>query len=166
MDPEAGPIHDALYMDIATRTVTTEIYLAKRALKEDPAFFRHPFTGWTEPKKKSSPSQPQLDPKPIVEIRLLGASGAPDPDHVYSGHELKMWEYVKGRANGDVRVTIPQPMRRSLPEGCILEMRRRPIPAGLDYRLDFLTPGSSAWAVARAKAVLPLPNSLRKMGWD
>lgn len=163
--PGPGPIHDVFYIDIAATTSTTEIFFAKRALKEDPLFFRHPFTGRTKPKRKTSPPQPQLDPKPIVEIRLIDKAGKPVPKHVYAGHELKMWEYVAGRANQDVRVTIPQALRRSLPKGCILEMRRQPLPAGLDYRLDFLTPGSKVWKKARAKASLPLPGSWRKMGW-
>jgi len=163
--PRSGAIHDVFYIDITTTTVTTEIYLAKRALREDPRFFRHPFTGLTpRPKKKTSPRQPQLDPKPLVDIRLIDKAGKPAPPHVYPGHELKVWEYVAGRANQDVRVTIPQALRRSLPEGCILEMRRDPEP-GLDYRLDFLTPGSKRWATARKRASLPLPNSWRKMGW-
>jgi HKD family nuclease len=159
------PTHDVFYIDITTTTVTTEIYLAKRALWEDPRFFRHPFTGLTpRPKKKTSPRQPQLDPKPLVDIRLIDKAGKPVPQHVYPGHELKVWEYVAGRANQDVRVTIPQALRRSLPKGCILEMRRDPEP-GLDYRLDFLTPGSKRWSTARKRASLPLPNSWRKMGW-
>jgi hypothetical protein len=82
------------------------------------------------------------------------------------GQRIKIWQYALGKnANQDVRVIIPQELRRSIPSGCILEMRREPVPQGRDYVLVFLTPGSPQWQAARERAATPLPNSRRRYGW-
>jgi len=164
-----GSTHDAFYIDTGTGTSKTEIYLSKTALAADPAFFRHPFTGWTKPKRGGSKTpQPELDPRPIVDIRLLDSGGAPVAKHTYRDYPLRVWEYAIGKnAKHELRANIPAPLLHELPKGCILEMRRHPVRAGIDYRLDFLTPGSRQWKRARARAATPLPaGSPRKFGWS
>ncbi|HYQ78909.1 MAG TPA: phospholipase D family protein [Solirubrobacterales bacterium] len=167
--PKAGgALHDAFYIDAGAGSAKTEIYLSKTALMADPAFFGHPFTGSTTPKAGGSRTpQPELDPRPIVDVRLLDATGAPVPEHTHLDYPLRVWEYAIGKnAKHEVRINIPAPLLHRLPEGCILEMRRHPIRAGIDYRLDFLEPGSAQWEKARARATTPLPNSPRKFGWS
>jgi HKD family nuclease len=165
--PRRAPVvpvgsHDAFYIDITTGA-KTELYLSKTAIAEDPAFFGHPFTGLSSPKKPGNPRQPELSPRPLVDLRVI----SPAETVLLEGqdHELHIWEYVKGRANQDVRMTIPQDMRRALPRGCILEMRRQPVRKGIAYQLDFLAPSSSRWKAARAIATSPVPNSKRRYGW-
>jgi HKD family nuclease len=162
-----GSAHNALYIDTGSGTAKTELFLSKTALTSDPAFFRHPFTGRTTPKRGGSKTpQPELDPWPTVDIRLLDAAGAPVAKHTYSDYSLRVWEYAIGKnAKHELRVNIPAPLLQSLPQDCILEMRRHPVRAGIDYRLDFLEPGSRQWKQARARAATPLPNSTRKFGW-
>lgn len=155
-------------MDVTTKTSTTEIYMSKNAINEDPAFFGHPFKGRNKPKRAGNVPQPELSPRPNVDLRILGPDG--EELRVKRDHPLRVWEYVEGKnKNADVRLTVPQEMReqlRELPDGCILEMRRRPTRPGIAYRLDFLAPGSAEWEAARARAVQPLPNSSRKYGWE
>lgn len=153
-----------LVIDILTGTQLTELFLAKTVLREDPAFFGHPFHGWTSPRRATSEAQPERDPRPIVDILLIDADGKTVSEYIE--HEIRMWEYVYGRsANMDVRLGLPAELLRNLPTGCILEMRRSPVRAGLDYCLEFLTPGSTKWTAARAVATQALPNSQRRYGW-
>ncbi len=166
--PVVGSPHKAFYIDIDTANSKTEIYLSKVALNEDPAFFRHPFTGLTVPKRGGSKvPQPELQPRPIVDIHLLDKAGGASPGYSFLDHRLKVWEYAIGKnAKHELRITIPAPLLHKLPKGCILELRREPVRAGIDYQLDFLTPGSAQWRNARARASTPLPNSPRKRGWS
>ncbi len=155
--------HDALVIDIATAK-KTEVFLAKSALADDPVFFGHPFQGLTSPRRSTSSPQPERQPRPVVDLLLIGANGEQLSEYIE--HEVKLWEYVKGTsANMDVRMIIPQALLRSLPSGCILEMRRSPVRASLDYRLEFLTPGSAKWTAARAVATKALPGGKRSYGW-
>ncbi len=159
-----GAIHNSFCIDITTGKKLTEVYLSKTALNQDPAFFGHPFTGLTTPKQAKGAKQPERDPRPTVDIRLVDAAGLV-ASH-YQQHPLKLWQYVNGpHANQDVRMTIPADLLRSLPAGCILEIRRQPVAKGLDYELTFLSPGSTQHAAARAVAIQPLPGGKRKIGW-
>lgn len=161
----AGATHAVLFLDVGNVGQKTEVYLSKTALDEDPQFFGHPFTGRTAPKRATSAPQPERQPRPIVDIRLLDASGAVVSE--YRDHAMKIWQYAIGRsANQDVRITVPAELLRSLPAGCILELRRNPVRAGTEYRLDFLTPGSAQWSAARAVATRWLPGRKRQMGWQ
>jgi hypothetical protein len=161
----AGATHTALFLDVGDVGRKTEVYLSKTAFNEDPLFFGHPFTGRTTPKRATSDPQPERQPRPIVDIRLLDASGNVVSE--YRDHALKIWQYAIGKsANQDVRITVPAELLRSLPTGCILEIRRNPVRAGTEYRLDFLTPGSAQWSAARAVATRWLPGRKRQMGWQ
>jgi HKD family nuclease len=152
--------HDVIVIDITTGKKKTEIYLSKTARIEDPTFFGHPFRGKTKPTR----GYPQPERKPVVDLRLIDARGTVISE--YERHEIKLWEYANGpSANDDLRIIIPQDLLRSLPKGCILEMRRTPIPPGVDYLLDFLTPGSAQWQRARSHATKALRNSPRAYGW-
>jgi hypothetical protein len=157
--------HGAFVIDISTGTRLTEVFLSKTALNEDKAFFGHPFTGLTSPRAATTQAQPELSPRPVVDIVLVGSDGR--RVSTYQEHEIKIWEYVNGpSANMDVRMIIPQDLLRSLPTGCILEMRRTPVRAGLDYVLEFLTPGSAKWNAARSAANKTLPGGKRSYGWS
>jgi HKD family nuclease len=161
----AAAIHDALFLDVGEVGSKTEVYLSKTALDEDPDFFGHPFTGLTTPKRATSEPQPEREPRPIVDIRLLDAAGLVVSE--YQDHALKIWQYSEGQsANQDVRITVPAELLRALPSGCILEIRRNPVRPGAEYRLDFLTPGSSQWSAARAVATEWLPGHKRRRGWQ
>lgn len=161
----AGATHNVLFLDVGDVGSKTEVYLSKTALNEDPAFFGHPFTGHTTPKRLTSDPQPERQPRPIVDIRLIDATGSVASE--YRDHALKIWQYTEGKsANQDIRITIPAELLRALPMGCILEMRRNPVRAGIEYRLDFLTPGSGQWSAARAAATRWLPGRKRQMGWQ
>jgi HKD family nuclease len=165
--PDAGAAtspHSAFFIDIPNDTAKTEVYLSKVALEEDPDFFGHPFTGLTNPKRSTSTPQPKRQPSPVVDIRLLDASGTVVSD--YTDHSLTIWQYAHGpSANQDVRITIPAALLHSLPDDCILEIRRHPVRAGIEYTLDFLTPGSSQWETARSRANRLMQGGKRKMGW-
>jgi HKD family nuclease len=160
----AGATHNVLFLDVGNVGRKTEVYLSKTALNEDPQFFG-PFTGRTTPKRATSDAQPERQPRPVVDMRLVDANGNVVSE--YRDHALKIWQYAIGKsANQDVRITIPAELLRSLPAGCILEMRRNPVRAGTEYRLDFLTPGSGQWSAARAAATRWLPGRKRQVGWQ
>ncbi len=98
------PLHDALIIVVNPRN-KTEIYLAKRVLLEDPAFFGWPFLGQTQPKRAGNPGQPQPDPPPTAEVLVYNQDGT-ILDRV-EDDSLKLWTYSVGKsANDDFRMTL------------------------------------------------------------
>jgi len=161
-----GPIavfsHHAVFAIELTTASKTEIYLAKKPLREDPSFFGFPFTGLTTPRRRGNPPQPQCDPWPICDVTLYDATGG---TLSLSAHPIKLWQYhVGAHANQDVRLYIDAAIQRHITSGSVLRMTRAPRPA-IDYQIDILLPGSPAFAAAHAICTLPLPNSSRHYGW-
>jgi hypothetical protein len=136
----------------------TEIFLAQRPLKEDPAFFGWPFLGLTG----GDPGQPQPDPLPTAEVTVYAADGS------VAGHvrddSLKLWIYSEGpSAPNDFRLTLIGGLHKLVPDGSILVMTRQPA-SGLDYEIEVFPPGQARHATLLAACTETLPGG-RRYGW-
>ncbi len=140
-----------------------ELFLSYTAIREDPAFFDYPFTGWTTPKQAHNKPYPQLSPDPVVEIVIYDKAGRVLQRKAV--HPLNVVDYEPKR---EIRVTIPDGMHRDIPEMSALVLTKDPTPA-LDYRLEFYPPGTAPAAVT-AKMTKPLPSGgaseRRHYGWS
>ena len=139
----------------------TEVFLAKRPLDEDPAFFGAPFRGLTTPHSRGDP-QPQADPLPIVSIRLHT-----NPLMRVDNHPLKMWTYTYGpSANGDFRTNFTAPIQKNIPDDSVVIFERDPVGSGhLQFAIDIFPPSHSDYAALRKTCNRPLVNSARYYGW-
>lgn len=159
------PLHGVFYGHLKHAN-TTEIYLFKKALDEDPAFWGAPFRGVTSPKRASSVPQPQPEPLPLVSITVFDSSGS--ILHQVSDHPLKWWTYTNGpSANSDFRVTFPAPFLPDIEDMSVLVITRNP-PAypGLEFTLEVFPPGHSGYGALNAKCIEVVPNSPRRYGWS
>jgi hypothetical protein len=145
---------------------TTEIYLFKRALDEDPAFWGLPFRGITTPKLATTVPQPQPEPLPIVSITIYDASGA--VLHEVTDYSLKWWLYANGtNANSDFRVTFPASFLSDVADMSVLVITRNPVASpGLEYTLEVFPPGHPDFAALDAHCTITVPNSPRRYGWS
>lgn len=159
------PLHGVFYGHL-THKQTTEIYLFKRALDEDPAFWGAPFRGVTSPKRATSFPQPQPEPLPIVSITVYDAAGT--ILHQVVDHPLKWWTYTNGpNANSDFRVTFPASFLPDVAPMSVLVITRNP-PAypGLEYTLEVVPPGHFNYPAFNARCTVTAPNSPRRYGWS
>ena len=155
-----APIHGALLMVVNPRN-KTEIFLAKKPLDDDPAFFGWPFLGQTQPKIAGNPGQPQPDPPPTAEVFVYDVTGAV-ARHV-EDESLKLWIYTGGRANQDFRMTLIGGLQKLVPDGSILIMTREPI-TGFDYRIELYPPGHPSHSALLSECDRELPGG-RRYGW-
>lgn len=156
-----APLHDALLIVVNPRN-KTEIFLAKRLLKEDPAFFGWPFLGRTKPKMKGNPGQPQPDPLPTASVVVYSASGSVAGQII--DNSLKLWTYSYGpNANDDFRLTLIGGLNSMVPDGSILVMTRQPA-SGYDYAIEVFPPGHANHARLLAECTEKLPQG-REFGW-
>jgi HKD family nuclease len=141
-----------------------EIFLSYVAVTRDqPLFFKYPFTGWSTPKLARNPAYPMIQPDPIVDIEILDAAGAVIAAERW--HSLNVIEYVRNR---EIRITVPNGLQRRIPDMSVLEMERDP-GASLDYRLRFHPPGSPGAIAALPDLTHAMPGGgravPRKYGW-
>lgn len=146
-----------------------EIFLSKRGVDQNPAFFAYPFTGLTNPKKASNPAYPQRIPDPIVNIRVFDSAGA--LVHTVNSYPLNMVYY---KSKSEIRITITPAILSGLHyvKGSVdyplLVMRTASGPS-YDYDMDFYQSGSAEYADFLALCDQSLPSggkaAARKMGW-
>src|SRR5690606_13423863 len=98
------------------------------AALQNPAFFNWPFTGKTTPKKVGNPSYPQLDPDPIIDLVVLGAS--PTPALTLSKYALNTVFYETKK---EIRVTA-SPLVGVVPDYSVMVMEQSNNPQ-LDYEV-------------------------------
>lgn len=163
-EQEPAPIlalHDELLIEVNPRN-KTEIFLAKRLLREDPAFFGWPFLGRTTPKRKGNPGQPQPDPLPSASVTVFRKDGAVAGSIV--DDSLKLWTYSVGQnANDDFRLTLAGGLQSKVPDGSILRMTRQPA-SGLDFGIDIYPPGHPEYEDLLRSCTQQLPQG-RRFGW-
>lgn len=111
-----------------------EVFLSKRAINDDPAFFGHPFAGWTVPKNAGNKPYPRLDPAPLVDIRVYDQHGSQIAGKTQ--HLLYVVEYSR---KGEVRMTIPEGIPAQIPPMSTMVMTKDPT-ATLDYLIEFFHP--------------------------
>lgn len=139
-----------------------EVFLSKRALDQDPAFFGWPFTGRTVPKKASNPSYPQRDPDPVVSLTVHDAHGRESVSHY--GLNLNTVYYT---TKCEIRITVPPDVVRSTPEYSVLVMRQAE--GAHDYDFDIYAPGSAQYETFLGICNQTMPSGgkpvARKFGW-
>lgn len=138
-----------------------EIFLSVSAALQNPAFFKWPFTGKTTPKKAGNPSYPQLDPDPIIDLVVLGAS--PTPALTLSKYALNTVFYEKKK---EIRVTA-SPLVGVVPDYSVMVVEQSNNPA-LDYEITVYRPDSPDYALWEAACNQTMPSGgqkPRKYGW-
>ena len=160
-DSATGPQHRYFYITVRMRN-KTEVFLAKKPLDEDPAFFGAPFRGHTTPHGRGDP-QPQAEPLPIVRIELHS-----DPPTIIDDHPLKMWTYTHGAsANSDFRTNFTAPLQKKIPEDSVVRFERDPVGSShLQFAIDIFPPSHSEYQEMLSKCDTLLTNSPRRYGWD
>ena len=157
----ASPKHRFFYITVRMQQ-KTEVFLAKKPLDQDPAFFGAPFRGLTTPHSHGDP-QPQAEPAPIVRIELHI-----DPPMLIDDHPLKMWTYTHGSsANGDFRTNFTAPLQKLIPEDSVVRFERDPVGRShLQFAIDIFPPSHPEYPTMLSKCDTPLTNSPRRYGWD
>ncbi len=138
-----------------------EIFLSLTAVLQNPDFFGWPFTGRTTPKKPGNPSYPQLDPDPVVNIRVFGAK--PDPLMTLSRYRLNTVYYER---NKEIRITA-SPLVEIVPEYSVMIMERTSA-LEIDYEITIFTPVSPdyrRWVGACNQRMPSGGKEPRKYGW-
>ena len=159
-----GPFPSHRFFFITVRMASkTEVFLAKRPLDEDPAFFGAPFEGLTTPRSAGALPQPQPESAPIARITLH----LPKPVTV-DLHPLKMWTYTEGEsANSDFRTNFTAPLQEQIPDDSVVRFERDPSDSGhLDFDIDIYPPDHRDYKRMLKKCDQKLPNSPRRYGWD
>ena len=138
-----------------------EIFLSLTAVLQNPDFFGWPFTGRTTPKKAGNPSYPQLDPDPLVDIRVFGAK--PIPLMTLSSYPLNTVYYERNR---EVRITA-SPLVEFVPEYSVMIMERTSVPE-ISYEITIFTPDSpdyTRWVGACNQRMPSGGKEPRRYGW-
>lgn len=138
-----------------------EIFLSVSAALQNPAFFKWPFTGKTTPKKAGNPSYPQLDPDPIIDLVVLGAS--PTPVLTLSKYALNTVFYEKKK---EIRVTA-SPLVGVVPDYSVMVMEQSNNPQ-IDYEITVYRPDSPNYPLWEAACNQTMPGGgqkPRKFGW-
>jgi hypothetical protein len=138
-----------------------EIFLSVSAALQIPAFFKWPFTGKTTPKKVGNPSYPQLDPDPVIDLVVLGAS--PTPALTLSKYALNTVFYETKK---EIRVTA-SPLVGVVPDYSVMVMEQSNNPQ-LDYEITVYRPDSPDYPLWEAACNQTMPGGgkkPRKFGW-
>ena len=138
-----------------------EIFLSRTAAAQNPAFFGWPFTGKTTPKKPSNPSYPQLQPDPVVNIAVFGASTT--PVLTLDSYALNTVYYER---KSEIRITA-SPLVGVVPDYSVMIMERSDTP-GITYDITIHRPDSPGYAewVAACNQTMPSGGQTpRKYGW-
>ena len=138
-----------------------EIFLSVTAVKQNPDFFGWPFTGMTVPKKPGNPSYPQLDPDPVVNIRVFGAKL--EPVLTLSKYQLNTVYYAR---KSEIRITA-LPLVGIVPEYSIMIMEPSST-SSISYEITIHTPDSleyEAWVAACNQKMPSGGKDQRKYGW-
>ncbi len=138
-----------------------EIFLSVTAVLQNPEFFKWPFTGWSIPKKAGNLPYPQLDPDPVVNITVYGATTS--PLLTLFAYKLNTIYYTK---KSEIRITA-SPLVSVVPEYSVMIIERGEA-HGIDYEITIHTPDSpdyAAWVAACNQAMPSGGKEPRKYGW-
>jgi hypothetical protein len=141
-----------------------EMFLSKKALDQNNAFFSWPWTGRTRPKKTSNQGYPQRDPTPVMLIRVYDIA-----DSVIFEKRISTL-MVFYETKSEVRVTIGQEARRVITDYSILVLRKADgtAPDFVDYYADIYPPSSPRYQTYLAgcdQTLLGGGGRSRMMGW-
>jgi hypothetical protein len=114
-----------------------EVFLSKKALNQNPAFFDYPFTGRTHSKKAKNPPYSQREPDPIVNVSVYNGGGQsilqrPDFHMNTVCYDLK----------GEVRVTFSPDIKAAIEPFSVMVMAKNSQLISPDYEISIFAPGS------------------------
>lgn len=139
-----------------------EVFLSKRAVDQNPAFFGFPFTGRTTPKNPRNSAYPQRDPDPVVNVTVYDRRG--NPRVTANGFNLNTVFY---QVKSEIRVTFSPELRRATAPYSIMVMRRSE--EEHDYDIEIFNPGSDLYREYLDACNQTLPGGgkaqPRRMGW-
>lgn len=139
-----------------------EVFLSKRAVDQNPAFFEFPFTGSTKPKKPGNPAYPQRDPDPVVNFTIYDRNG--NPSLVVTDYKLNTVFY---KPKSEIRITISPLLRKATKPYSVMVMRRTE--EAHDYDIEIFNPGSDRYQEYLDVCNQTLPGGgkarPRRMGW-
>lgn len=140
-----------------------EVFLSKTAVGQDPAFFGHPFTGWSQPKRESNQPYPQREPDPLVDLNVYDDSG--QRIAMLHNYRLNMVDYTR---KDEIRITIHQPVAALIPALSILVMQEAE-DEDLEYTMDIYAPGSQEYQDLLNHCNQRMPSGgarvARRFGW-
>lgn len=140
-----------------------EVFLSKRAVNQDPAFFGWPFTGLTVPKRPGNPAYPQRTPDPVVDIHVFDAAG-----NLRLRHNPFNLNTVYYETKSEIRITVPPDVVQAVPGYSIMVMRQSARP-GYDYEIYIYVPGSPQHTVYLTACNQTMPSggrtTPRSFGW-
>lgn len=139
-----------------------EIHLSTTAIKQNPAFFGIPFSGWSTPKLSKNKPYPQRIPDPICRITVFGKN---DQELYFNAaYALNTILYT---TNSEIRITA-SPLVDIVPAYSVLVMTLSPVDE-IDYEMNIFTPESPSYAawVAACNQVMPSggKDQPRRFGW-
>jgi HKD family nuclease len=155
-----GPVARGLAIQIKPHH-NGEIFLSVSAALQNPAFFSWPFNGFTTPKKAGNPSYPQLDPDPLVNIDVFGASAT--PILTLNAYALNTVYYTK---KSEIRITA-SPLVPVVPDYSIMILERSTDPT-ITYEITIYRPDSpefAAWIAACNQTMPGGGSTPRRYGW-
>lgn len=139
-----------------------EVFLSKRAVEQNPAFFGFPFTGKSTPKRGANQPYPHREPAPIVNITIFGTQG--NKVHERENFVLTTVSYEE---KSEIRVTVSPDLRDNINEYAIMVMSQSDT-LGVDYDIEIYNPGSSLYDDYLAVCDQTMPGGgqvARKFGW-
>jgi hypothetical protein len=167
---KAEPVPAMLARDIATEALVIqivpkhngEVFLSKRAVDQQPAFFGFPFTGRTVSKKRNNPSYPQRVPDPIVNITVYDRHGNLVLNKLNFGVNTVFY-----KLKSEIRITFSPDLLSVISPFSIMVMRQTV--EDRDYDIEIFNPGSQRYEDYLESCNQTLPSGgaqqSRKMGW-
>ena len=141
-----------------------EVTLSWKAIRQNPGFFRWPWSGKTSPKFKRNEPYPKMDPHPTIKLDAYDLSGS------LTLRTTIHPEVMKYR-NADVRMTVGKEVVDYIPDYALFVIRHpdEGVEPGFDYEIEVHpegSPGHRRW-IGRCDQRLGGGGSTRprRMGW-
>ena len=142
----------------------SEVFLSARAIRQNPGFFRWPWSGLTTPKLAKNDPYPKMEPNPTVRIVAHDQAG-----NVVKRSTIRP-EVVQYR-NTDVRMTVGKDLLPPIPPYSLFVIRHADggVELDVDYEIEVYpdgSPGHQVW-IGRCNESLPSGGNprARRMGW-
>ena len=144
--------------------LNSEVFLSMKAIRQNPGFFRWPWSGRTTPKRAKNEPYPKMEPNPTVLVI----------PHDQAGTVVKkstIHPEVVRYHNGDVRMTVGKDLLPYIPPYSLLVIRHADggVEPDIDYEIEVHpdgSPGHQNW-IGLCNETLPSGGNprARRMGW-
>jgi hypothetical protein len=163
----ASPISASIPQSLLIQIVphdNGEVFLSKRAVDQQHAFFGYPWTGVTTPKKSGNTPYEQRVPDPIMDWTVFDKSGRAK---ITRRMGINTVFYTR---KAEIRITITSDLREAIESFSILQMERADlVTTGVDYVCEVYPPGSPQFVALLSSCNQTMPSGgaaqARKFGW-